>query len=402
MEKTKKDTQFFQVAQGAGKSHVLHLIQRDMSHFSKHTVKPDDDQPILLITAPTGSAAFQIGGTTIHSAFLLHDNYKSKPSWEKRSQMQLKLEYMMLSITDEISMVGFKQSQSMNQTVHALKGTTDGNWGDICVLAVGGLYQLPPVGQCPIYMSPQTVHTLNDIASNGWEKMQLLELTQSMRQKDMKFVNFLNKICTPAFNTLIVFTLPSSLQWRTTRRMGPSPSWTPVSNLRLMAAYLSLCTGNPCVQTSTYSGIAIITSQPSLVSSIPSPIGPKQCAVSMSCSNKKRTTSGRLSPNGNILNGLWTWWRKDLTGPPEGSLMGLIAKALQVPRLSLVKSKPRATLLCPTHKVFVKVSKRSVVDMAFKPASKVAVPSKNSWSPPRTKTLLSTKVVPYTGTSVVT
>ena len=46
----------------------------------KHTVKPDDDQPIVLITAPTGSAAFQIGGSTIHSAFLLHDNLKSKPS----------------------------------------------------------------------------------------------------------------------------------------------------------------------------------------------------------------------------------------------------------------------------------------------------------------------------------
>ena len=84
----------------------------------------------------------------------------------------------------------------MNQTMCTLKGTTDGNWGDICVLAVGDLYQLPPVGQCPIYMSPQTVHTLNDIAPKGWEKMQLHELTQSMRQKYMKFVNCLNKICT--------------------------------------------------------------------------------------------------------------------------------------------------------------------------------------------------------------
>ena len=43
----------------------------------------------------------------------------------------------MLSITDEISMVGFNQFQSMNQTMCTLKGTTHGNWGDICVLAVG-------------------------------------------------------------------------------------------------------------------------------------------------------------------------------------------------------------------------------------------------------------------------
>ena len=102
MEKTKKDTEYFSVVQGEQtKVDVVHLIQRDMSYFLKHTVKPDDDQPIVLITAQAGSAAFQIGGSTIHSAFLLHDNYKSKPSWEKRSKMQIKLEHVMLSITDE-------------------------------------------------------------------------------------------------------------------------------------------------------------------------------------------------------------------------------------------------------------------------------------------------------------
>ena len=43
---------------GTGKCHVVCLIQRDMSHFFKHTVKPDDNQTFVLITAPTGSAAF--------------------------------------------------------------------------------------------------------------------------------------------------------------------------------------------------------------------------------------------------------------------------------------------------------------------------------------------------------
>ena len=65
-----------------------------------------------------------------------------------------------------------------------------------------------------------------------------------------------------------------------------------------------------------------------------------------------------------------------------------------------MKLKQRAILSYPTCKVFVKVSRRSVVDMAFKPTSKVAAPSRISWSPPRTKTLWSTRVVPYTGTSV--
>ena len=67
--------------------------------------------------------------------------------------MQIKLEHMMLSITNEISMVGFKQFQSMNQIMCTLKGTTDGTWGAICVLAVGDLYQLPPDAHSPMYMS---------------------------------------------------------------------------------------------------------------------------------------------------------------------------------------------------------------------------------------------------------
>ena len=31
-----------------------------------------------------------------------------------------------------------------------------------------------------------------------------------------------------SYNTSIVLTLPLCLQWKTTRRMGPSPSWTPL------------------------------------------------------------------------------------------------------------------------------------------------------------------------------
>ena len=85
--------------------------------------------------------------------------------------------------------------------------------------------------------------------------------------------------------------------------MGPPPSWTPLLNLRLMAHYLSLSRGNLHIQTSTYSGIVTITSQPNLVSFTPSSIGPQQCVASMSCSNRKRTTSGRLSLNANIPNG---------------------------------------------------------------------------------------------------
>ena len=172
----------------------MKLIQRDMFYFVRSVVNANPDQPIVLMTAPTGSAAFQIGGSTIDSALLLYDGSKNKPSWEKKTIMQIRLEYLTLLLTDEISMVGFKKFQNMNQTISSIKGSNDANWGNICVLAVGDLYQLPPVGQQPIYMLPQKINCLNNFAPNGWDDMQLHELTQTMQQKDLFFAECLNTI----------------------------------------------------------------------------------------------------------------------------------------------------------------------------------------------------------------
>ena len=172
------DYKIFSVALGALVNHIIQIKEQDMTNMFKHMINPGDDQSIVLITAPTGSAAFQVGGSTIHAAFLLYEKAKTKVKW---TIMQLKLEKLMLPIPDEISKVDFKQFQQINETMCTVKGTCDGNWGNICVLAVGNLYQLPPVAKSHVYMTPHTVTTLSDMAPNGWEDMQLHELTQIMR-----------------------------------------------------------------------------------------------------------------------------------------------------------------------------------------------------------------------------
>ena len=64
--------------------------------------------------------------------------------------------------------------------------------------------------------------------------------------------------------------------------------------------------------------------------------------------------------------------------------MGLTTKALHVPSLLPMKIKPRVTLSYLTHKVSVKVSRRSVGGMAYRPTSKVVIPSETYSCPPRT------------------
>ena len=120
---------------GTGKSHVLKMIQRDMRYFVQNVSNCDPDQPTVLMTAPSGSAAYQIRGSTIDSMFLLYDKGKNKPSWEKKTIMQVNLQNVVLVTTDEISMVDYKKFLNMKKTMCTIKGNYNADWGNICVLA---------------------------------------------------------------------------------------------------------------------------------------------------------------------------------------------------------------------------------------------------------------------------
>ena len=69
----------------------------------------------------------------------------------------------------------------------------------------------------------------------------------------------------PSLNTLTVLTQPQCLQWKTTGRMVPSPSWIPLSNQKPMVDCLSQYIGNPPKQTNIYSWTVTITYQPIIV-----------------------------------------------------------------------------------------------------------------------------------------
>ena len=78
---------------GTGKSHIIKLIRRDVIYFLQKTMKVEPDQPVVLLTAPTSLAAFNIGGVTLHSAFMLHTSggCVETSGWERKSTVQVKL-----------------------------------------------------------------------------------------------------------------------------------------------------------------------------------------------------------------------------------------------------------------------------------------------------------------------
>ena len=64
--------------------------------------------------------------------------------------------------------------------------------------------------------------------------------------------------------------------------------------------------------------------------------------------------------------------------------------------------KPKGHIVIPYTQGLCESIKKSLEGMVYRPTSKVIAPSKSYWSPPRTKTPWSTKVGPYTGSSVGT
>ena len=188
---------------GTGKSHVIKLIRRDVIYFFR-MIKEDpypntqleDDKPLVLLTAPTGSAAFQISGLTIHSALQLSSNGRHL-SYEKKAILVNRLSQLKLLVTDEISMVGSPQLEDINSRLCMIQGSPDvssHDFGGVSILAVGDLYQLPPVKSCPIYKRPSVIREPGDLAPLPWHDFELHELTQSMRQKDIEFAKVLNVI----------------------------------------------------------------------------------------------------------------------------------------------------------------------------------------------------------------
>jgi DNA replication protein DnaC len=128
---------------GVGKSHVIRLIHTDCIKLLRHSRRNgteyyDADDVMVLLTAPTGTAAFNISGLTIHSALCLNDLQGGKLSAENLNSLRNALGKLTVLIIDEVSMVGAPMMAQVDRRLRQIK-STDKLFGGVCVLAVGDL-----------------------------------------------------------------------------------------------------------------------------------------------------------------------------------------------------------------------------------------------------------------------
>ena len=187
---------------GVGKSHVIKLIQSDIIKLIKQSGAIEPDDVLVLLTAPTGVAAFNVNGTTLHSAFLLGRSKYSgfQPlSNDRVNTLRAKLSKLVLLIIDEVSMVGADMLLKIHKRLQQIKAVLPHvMFGGVSILAVGDLYQLPPVGQPLLFSTVNDSYAQLYRSGSLWQdEFEMLELDEIMRQRgDSAFADLLCRVRT--------------------------------------------------------------------------------------------------------------------------------------------------------------------------------------------------------------
>ena len=182
---------------GCGKPHLIRTIHAFVSKTLSYRSACTEKTKVLLL-APTGVAAININGNTIHSGLGIPDECQGlvvpKLSDKKRCTLRMQLSDVKVVIIDEISMVSNKLLLYVHQRLLDIFGCSTNHklFAGITVILVGDLYQLPQVLQKPVYA--EFYDELYNIFPL-WRNFQMCELTEVMRQRgDSILIDLLNNV----------------------------------------------------------------------------------------------------------------------------------------------------------------------------------------------------------------
>ena len=174
---------------GTGKSTLL-------AYFVANTGKN------VAVVAPTGVAAYNVGGQTIHSFFgmpkgVLGVQPLSKHLYGRTRDILRAIDTLVI---DEVSMVSADMLDGIDTMLRAARGKTKGAFGGAQVVMFGDPFQLPPIGAKKYdegygYIQ-ETYKSEWFFDAKVWGEARLLryELHENFRQHDESFIEVLNAI----------------------------------------------------------------------------------------------------------------------------------------------------------------------------------------------------------------
>lgn len=180
---------------GVGKSVLLRALHQALIKYLNHKPGENPDEVKVIICAPTGKAAFDVGGCTIHSAFNIpaDQGFHFKPlDMQQLNTYQIKFRCLKVLFIDEISMVSKKMFNFINQRLQELMGCLE-PFGGVSVIALG---DLKLVMDLSIFSSQCSSEKIASLGTNlRFDHFQIVELEQIMRQRDdVKFAEIFNRL----------------------------------------------------------------------------------------------------------------------------------------------------------------------------------------------------------------
>jgi len=151
----------------------------------------------MVVLAPTGIAALQAGGQTIHSFFQFPPRIMETGDFKKLSNRRL-ICALDVIIIDEISMVRADMLDNIDRALR-LNRNNDQPFGGVQMVFFGDLYQLPPVvaqKEEREYLSYhyETPYFFSAAVWNSGAKIVGIELMKIYRQKEQLFLRLLEEI----------------------------------------------------------------------------------------------------------------------------------------------------------------------------------------------------------------
>ena len=180
---------------GTGKSFLVKLMIEFMHRLPKSSGQ-ELDKPSCLVLAPTGVAAFIVGGVTIESGLGMSINRKRnhiRSSHAVNANLKFLYQDLRVIFIDEISMVGDDKHARVNFMLQDIFGNTE-YMGGISVVVTGDFGQLPPVGEQMIWHNSR-VDGRSELSPNHWDvNFTICYLKEKMRSQDPEFSRICDKI----------------------------------------------------------------------------------------------------------------------------------------------------------------------------------------------------------------
>lgn len=156
----------------------------------------------MIVTAPTGVAAVNAGGVTLHSFFQLPFGPFVPGSETTRSQYRFGREKigiikgLDLLVIDEMSMVRADLLDGVDSVLRRYR-RSDMPFGGVQLLMIGDMFQLPPVvKEAEWRLLQQYYESPYFFSSNALRKTEMvtIELRHVYRQEDGRFIDLLNRV----------------------------------------------------------------------------------------------------------------------------------------------------------------------------------------------------------------